>query len=140
MSVNMILLTRGENDGKATVQYTAAEYDMDEKQGKVLDEKPELLPFVTKALADMDDFAMITVAKNAVKLRDNDGGPTIAQLSDQQRVDLFLRFLAMFSELPMEFIGNCLAGMLVGCVEESMKDENLDTLVQMIEAGASAPE
>ncbi len=126
----MILLMRGEQNGTPTVKFQPAKFNLDTREGKLLNanEAGEFQDFVTDAVTDMDTIASAHVLEHAKALRDNDGGPTVSGISDEQRNDLYMRLLASFSEKPMELVGNMLAGMLVGCIEGMVEDENFDEL------------
>lgn len=136
--VNMVLLMRGEQNGTPSVKFQPARFNLDTKQGKILqtNEAGEFQSFIAEAITDMDTIASAHVLEHGKALRDND----VSELTDEQRNDLYMRLLASFSEKPMELVGNMLAGMLVGCIEGVVEDENFDQLYADFHSGDSASE
>jgi hypothetical protein len=140
--VNMVLLMRGEQNGTPQVKFQPARFNLDTREGKLLqaEEAGEFHTFIADAITDMDTIASAHVLEHAKALRDNDGGPTVVGLSDEVRNDLYMRLLASFSEKPMELVGNMLAGMLVGCIEGMVEDENFDEVYAEFHSGDTAGE
>lgn len=126
MTVRMVLLMRGEQNGSAAVKFVPAEFDLDTKEGKVINQETagDFHAFIEGVIEDMDVIASAHVFEHAKSLRDND----VESMSDVQKHDLYMRLLASFSEKPMELVGNMLAGMLVGCVESMVDSPEFDEL------------
>lgn len=131
--VYMVLLMRDESNPDAVrVKFTPAAYDMDKSPldgGRTLaPSEVNFTEFVNEAMTDMDSLAANFVMEYAHLVRDNNGGPTVAVASDAQKADLYVKLLAAFGDRPMELIGNMLAGMIMGCVEQLVTHEDFDEM------------
>lgn len=125
--IKMVLLLRGdEPDKDTTVKFSPGEWDPDTRQGKLLKDVP-LHEFVEQVITQMDSMSASYVMEHAKLIRDM-GIPQ----TPEYKHDLFLRLLASFSELPIEVIGNMLAGMLVGCVDDFSQSDEFDELYSQL--------
>ena len=123
MTINMILLWSGNEDGK--VRFVPAHYDMEKKTGKVLEQNDAgpFNDFARKALSDMDDLVNRYIMEYTMDMKDSG-----IEFDDKAKADMLVRLLASFSERPMEMIGNMLAANIITCVDELLVSDDFDEL------------
>jgi len=128
MKINMVMLMRDETNGQSNVMkvtFVPATWDMETHLGEVLEQSQAgpFSEFVSKSLQDMEHLCheyIMVYTKDFIQ-----SGKT---LDNGTKADLYGRLLASFSERPMELIGNMLAGMIVGCIEEFVDSGEFDQL------------
>lgn len=99
--------------------------------------------FVGDVLEDMDTLGYNLTMAHAWQIKKRDSMLTGEDLRTDEtkrteRSELFMKLLLEFGDKPVELLGNMLAAFMVGTVESSLDDDEIDQMLEDWERNAAA--